>query len=162
MTEDAVKRFEQWICEHYSYLLRVAAKWLWSNDDAQDVVQDVVVILLEEPIFRKFNAMDERARSEYVARAVRNRAFDYFRRQKYRPSLSEATAAAACSHAPSPEAEAIIEEFMNAAGQQVDPGAIAVMRDGFTDKEAAEALQCSTKTIQRMRARLRELRAHSF
>ena len=85
MLEDGGAFLEELFIRYKAAMLRRAEQIVCDAHDAQDVVSDVWVSLMRH--LPELLVMDERARSTYIMKSVRNMSMDYLRRSKRQNAL---------------------------------------------------------------------------
>lgn len=77
---EAVIAATRYFRQYYRPMLRRAIKYVHNIQEAEDVVSDCWIRLVQQ--IPKLIAMDEAARSTYIMKSVQNEAIDHIRRQK--------------------------------------------------------------------------------
>lgn len=149
--------------EHYESLCAHARRYVGSDDAAADVVQEVFARVWER---RSARALEEIERS-YLYRAARNEALNRQERARSRREGRQGPDAPRPAPAPTPEDDferrrlaRKVDEAIEALPPRCREIFLLVRRDGLTYREAAEALDLSTSTVDtqmgRALARLRD------
>ncbi len=150
--------------EHYADLSVFVCRYVWSDDAAEDIVQDLFYSIWQDPE-RWMNAGD--ALRPLLMVAARNRAIDYLRRRRVGEQHAlRVTAERGGDAASTMDAEMLqreiqrdIEKAIAALPERARQIFLLSRRDGLTYREIADRLGLSIKTVETQMTRsLRELR----
>jgi len=143
--------FESWVRQHGGLLLRVARTYTATEEDREDLVQDMLVQL-----WGSLPRFEGRAReSTWIYRVALNTALawrraDSRRRQRFQPALAlEAIAVDAPDHAQGLANEEVLARLYDAIRSlpKVDAALVMLHLDGLSYREIAEVLGISETNV---------------
>ena len=153
---EALAAAAEYFEKYYQAMVRRAAMYVNDIKDAEDIVGDCWVKLLQH--VPKLMGMNSQARSAYIMKSLQNEAIDYIRRRKKEPALRNSDILRKeipdCSNQPDHllEQRDIVREivcFLPNSERRI----IAMQLQGYSINEIAEYLQLPMATIRVYRHR---------
>ncbi len=156
--------FEALVRRHYDAVYRLAFRWCGAREDAEDITQEVFVKLARS--MKRFAGRS--AFRTWLYRIVVNTAKDLHRSNAARRRNEACLSGEQCLENPGPSGEEALwaRNVLDAVDGLPDKqraAVLLVMAEGFSHREAAEALGCSETTVswrifmarKKLRAQLR-------
>lgn len=153
--------FESLMTAHYDTLLRIAVQHTGNRAEAEDIVQDTFLKLLESG--KRFS--DPESAKAFLIRSAVNRCFDYLKSARHRKNIALTDAAENalppdCGGFPSEEAQAVLEA-VRALKPKYRNVIYLYYYEDYSIREIAAILHKSSNTVSswltRARKHLREV-----
>lgn len=142
--------FETWWVQTYPRLLATVIRWGASQDQAEDILQDVAVLALRAS--EKQELQDEESFKQWLYRHTRWKFMDHLRRRsRQRRADAEDSTGATPFQGPDQETVARLKRVLDTALHRLPERQLTVMRLallGFSSQEIAERLEIKPATAR--------------
>jgi len=141
---------------HAMRAYRVAYRIVGQREDAEDIVQDVLLKLWREPW--RYNALAGGTFSSWLYRVINNAAFNLIKRRKFEHPDSKAVEQASDDGEQLKEMELRevkrqVEKALQSLSPRQQQAVVLCVYEGFSNREAAEVMEVSIAALQSLLVR---------